>query len=194
MLLSRPWLYSAKVVVDWRSKEFVVGKPPIRIPWEREKYLGKTCESDGYTSGWSSPDESDSVATYLVNQFSKVSEADCGFRNPIPEIGIRDEELKPGHNSVQEERSLGETSLPTTMEWIKQQISEGALPAKGLAGRGLSFFLGETRVKPDEADSERIKNIVNPKDYEEAKLSDGKSFYLGKNLSKEERVGYMTIL
>ena len=45
----------------------VVGKPPTQIPWEKEKYLGETSESDGYTSGWSSPDESDSVATYLVN-------------------------------------------------------------------------------------------------------------------------------
>ena len=80
------------------------------------------------------------------------------------------------------------------MEWIKQQISKGSLPADGLEGRELSFSLGETRVKPDEADPERIKNIVNPKDYEEAKLLDGKSFYLGRNLSQEERVGYMTVL
>ena len=32
MLLGRPWLYSVKVVVDWRTREFVVGKPPTRIP------------------------------------------------------------------------------------------------------------------------------------------------------------------
>ena len=171
-----------------------MGKPLIQIPWERENYLGETSESDGYTSGWSSLDESDSVATYLVSQFSKVSEADCGFQNPIPEIGIRAEELKLGHGSVQEERSLGETRLSMMIEWIKQQILEGALPANGLEERGLSFSLGEIRVKPNEADPERIKNIVNPKDYEEAKLSDGKSFYLGRNLSKEEREGYMTVL
>ena len=88
MLLGKPWLYSAKVVVDWGTREFVVKKPPTRIPWEKEKYLGETSESDGYTSGWSSPDKSDSVATYLVNQFAEVSEADCGFRNLIPEVGI----------------------------------------------------------------------------------------------------------
>ena len=29
MLLGRPWLYSAKVVVDWGAKEFIVGKPPL---------------------------------------------------------------------------------------------------------------------------------------------------------------------
>ena len=32
MLLGRPWSYSAKVLVDWGSKEFIVGKPPMRIP------------------------------------------------------------------------------------------------------------------------------------------------------------------
>ena len=29
MLLGRPWLYSAKVLVDWGAKEFIVGKPPL---------------------------------------------------------------------------------------------------------------------------------------------------------------------
>ena len=134
------------------------------------------------------------MATYLVNQFSKVSKADCGFQNPISEAGIRDGETKPGLGSVQEERSLGEASLPLTMEWIKQQISEAALPAKGLAGEGLSFSLGENRSTSDEADPEQIKNIVNPKDYEETEVADGKSFYLGKNLNEKEREGYMAIL
>ena len=32
MLLGRPWLYSARVLVDWGAKEFVVGRPAIRIP------------------------------------------------------------------------------------------------------------------------------------------------------------------
>ena len=74
--------------MDWGTKEFVVGKPPTRIPWEKEKYLGETSESDGYTSGWSSWDKLDSVATYLVNQFSEVLETDCRFQNPIPEARI----------------------------------------------------------------------------------------------------------
>ena len=29
MLLGKPWLYSAKVLVDWGAKEFIVGKPPM---------------------------------------------------------------------------------------------------------------------------------------------------------------------
>ena len=160
----------------------------------KEKYLGETSESDGYTSRWSSPDESDSVATYLVNQFSEVSEADCGFRNPIPEAGIQDGETRPGLGSVQEERSLGEASLPLTMEWIKQQISEGALSAEGLTEQGLSFSLDPNQSTSDEVEPERIKNIVNPKDYEEMEVTDGKSFYLGKNLNIREREGYMAVL
>ena len=47
MLLGRPWLYSAEVVVDCGAKEFVFGKPRIRILWKTEEYLGKTSETDG---------------------------------------------------------------------------------------------------------------------------------------------------
>ena len=56
MLLGRPWLYSTKVLVDWGSKEFIVGKPPMRILWKTEKHLGETSDSDGYTSSWTDPD------------------------------------------------------------------------------------------------------------------------------------------
>jgi hypothetical protein len=50
MLLGRPWLYSARVLVDWGAKEFVIGKPSFRIPWTIEKHLGETSDSDGYTT------------------------------------------------------------------------------------------------------------------------------------------------
>jgi hypothetical protein len=33
MLLGRPWLYSAEVIVDWGAKEFMFGKPRVRISW-----------------------------------------------------------------------------------------------------------------------------------------------------------------
>ena len=194
MLLSRPWLYSAKVVMDWGTREFVVGKPPTRIPWEKEKYLGETSDPDGYTSGWSSPDESDSVATYLINQFSEVSKADYGFRNPIQEDRIRDGETKPGTGSVQEDRFLGEASLPLTIEWIKQKIWKGTLSSGGLAGEGLSFSLDPNPPTSEEVEPERIKNVVNSKDYKETEVTDGKSFYLGKNFNKREREGYMAVL
>ena len=71
MLLGRPWLYSAKVLVDWGAKEFIVGKLPMRIPWKAEKYLGETSDLDGYTSGWTDPEESDSIPSYLVAQFQE---------------------------------------------------------------------------------------------------------------------------
>ena len=131
MLLGRLWLYSAKVVVDWGAKEYVVGKPPIRIPWEREKYLGETSDSDRYTFGWSSPEDSDSITTYFIDQFSEVMEADCGFQDPIPETRRVDEEFRVVNTPTQEERSMGEASLPLTMGWIKHQILEGALSAIG---------------------------------------------------------------
>ena len=67
MLLGRPWLYSTKVLVNWGAKEFVVGKSSMRIPWKAEKYLGETSDSDGYTSGWTDPEESDSLPSYFIN-------------------------------------------------------------------------------------------------------------------------------
>ena len=67
MLLGKPWLYSARVVVDWGVKKFVVEEPPIHIPWKKEKRLGETSTSDGYTFGWSSPEDLDSNATYFVD-------------------------------------------------------------------------------------------------------------------------------
>ena len=132
MLLGRPWLYSAKVLVDWGAKEFIVGKPPLRIPWRAEKYLGETSESDGYTSGWSDPEDSDTVLSYFVMEFSGATEEDFGFSNPTPEEGCQvieepsDETVKP------EDRSLGTTNVPLTIEWIQEQVSQGSLPAIGL--------------------------------------------------------------
>ena len=119
MLLGRPWLYSAKVLVDWGAKEFIVGKPPLRIPWRAEKYLGETSESDGYTSGWSDPEDSDTILSYFVMEFSGAIEEDFGFSNPTPEEGCQvieepsDETVKP------EDRSLGTTDVPLTIEWIQ---------------------------------------------------------------------------
>lgn len=48
MLLGRPWLYMAEVLVDWEAKEFVLGKTMQRIPWKLDEYQGKTSESDAY--------------------------------------------------------------------------------------------------------------------------------------------------
>ena len=127
MLLGRPWLYSAKVLVDWGAKEFIVGKPPLQIPWKAEKYLGETSELDGYTSGWSDPEDSDSVPSYFVMEFSRATEEDFGFSNPIPEEGCQVIE-EPGDGVLgPEDRSLGTTDVPLTLEWIQGQVSQGYL-------------------------------------------------------------------
>ena len=83
MLLGRPRLYFAKVVVDWRAKEFIVGKPPLQIPWKAEKYLRETNETNGYTSGWSDPEDSNSLPSYFVTEFFGAMEEDFGFKDPI---------------------------------------------------------------------------------------------------------------
>ena len=57
MLLGRPWLYMARILVDWGAQEFVLGKTRQRIPWKLDSYQGETSESDGYTTDWSDPEE-----------------------------------------------------------------------------------------------------------------------------------------
>ena len=66
MLLGRPWLYIAEVLVDWEAREFAFGKPKIGIPWKMEEYLGETSETDGYTTDWSSPEEDSTAVSYFV--------------------------------------------------------------------------------------------------------------------------------
>ena len=96
-----------------------MGKPPLQIPWKAEKHLGETNESDGYTSGWSDPEESDSVPSYFVTEFSGATEEDFGFSNPIPEEGCQDIE-KPGNEVLRpEDRSLGAMDVPLTLKWIQ---------------------------------------------------------------------------
>ena len=115
--------YSAKVLVDWGAKEFIVGKPPLRIPWKAEKHFRETSESDGYTSGWSDPEDSDSISSYFVTEFSGATEEDFGFSNRIPEEGYQDiEELGNGVWRP-EDRSLGTTDVPLTLKWIQGQVA-----------------------------------------------------------------------
>ena len=107
MLLGRPWLYSAKVLVDWGAKEFIVGNPPMRIPWKAEKYLGKTSDSDGYTSDWTDLEESDSLLSYFIDHFARTIEVDFGFTHSVQEEGYPEEleEQKVGPTPL-EDRSL----------------------------------------------------------------------------------------
>ena len=111
------------------------------------------------------------MATYLVNQFFEVSETDCGFRNPIQEDKVRDDEFKPGPGSVQEDRSLGEASLPLTIEWIKKQIREGTLPSGGLDKKSLSFALDPNPPTSEEVELDRIKNQVHIRGQDQLKTT-----------------------
>jgi hypothetical protein len=126
MLLGRPWLYSARVLVDWGAKEFVIGKPSFRIPWTTEKHLGETSDSDGYTADWSEPEDSDSIPSYFVDQFGWRSEEDFGFQEAVKEYP-HEEPRTP----IPEDRSLGESSVHLTSEWIHQQLEAGNLPPSG---------------------------------------------------------------
>ena len=67
MLLGRPWLYSSEVLVDWRAKEFVFGKPRIQILYKIEEHLGETSKSDGYTTDWLDLEEASITFSYFVD-------------------------------------------------------------------------------------------------------------------------------
>ena len=192
MLLGRPWLYSAKVLVDWGSKEFIVGKPPMRIPWKTERYLGETSDSDGYTSGWMDPEESDSIPSYLVAQFAGITEADFGFTHPVQEEGRLEEPdgLRPDHLTL-DDRSLGEIDVPLTVEWIRNRIFEGLLPADETQNQ---LPWSEIRTQPEEGDPDRIKSIVNPMDYSKVETKEGKAFYLANALDSKDRQSYVSLL
>ena len=194
MLLGRPWLYSAKVLVDWGAKEFIVGKPPLRIPWKAEKYLGETSESDGYTSGWSDLEDSDSVSSYFVTEFSGATKEDFGFSNPIPEEGCQVIE-EPGDGVLRpEDRSLGTTDVPLTLEWIQGQVSQGYLPAIGLKENQQDTPWSEIRARTKESELDPVKNIVSPTDYEKMEVEAGKTFYLGRTLDEKKKLAYSKLL
>ena len=198
ILLGRPWLYTAEVLVDWGAREFAFGKPRIRIPWRTEEYLGETSKTDGYTTDWSDPDEESTSVSYFVEQFAEVTETDFNFLVPITELlkpnpvilPNEDTGLRQGHI---EDRSLGQIDVPLCSKWIQQQMKEGELPPVGVR-EGSDHPWSEIRVQPEEQEPDRIKNIVNPSDYEKVEVSPEKIFYLGKAMSTKERKAYVTLL
>ena len=192
MLLGRPWLYSAKVLVDWGAKEFIVGKPPMRIPWKVKKYLGETSDSDGYTSGWTDPEESDSIPSYLIAQFAGTTEANFGFTHPVQEEGHLEEleEPRPNHLPL-DDKSLGEIDVPLTVEWIHDQIAKGLLQADESRNE---LPWSEIRTKLEEGDPDRIKNIVNPTEYSKVEIKEGKAFYLANVLDNNDKRSYVSLL
>ena len=119
----------------------------MQIPWKAKKYLGETSDSDGYTSSWTDPEESDSIPSYLVAQFAGITEADFGFTHPVQEEGDLEEpeEPRPDHLPL-DDRSLGEIDVPLTIEWIRNRIAEGLLPADGMSYHGVRSGRNQKRV------------------------------------------------
>jgi hypothetical protein len=187
MLLGRPWLYSAKVLVDWGAKEFIIGKPSFRIPWMTEKYLGETSDSDGYTMDWSEPEDSDSISSYFVDQFGRRSEEGFGFQEAVKEYP-HEEPKTP----IPEDRSLGESSVPLTSDWIHQQLKAGNLPPSGTRSEDAEW--GELLSDSEEAYPEKINTVVSPTDYGKEEVGKGKTFYINNDIKGEEREEYARIL
>ena len=192
ILLGRPWLYAARVIVDWGQKEFVIGKPSVRIPWSLEEHQGETSESDGYTTDWTETEDSDPSAVYLVQEFDGVTETDFDFPNPVIECGEPEENMKK--EGPVEDRALGEASVPLTSGWIKEQIKGGELPTVGLTEGKSDLPWSTIRATAEEQEPDQIKNVVRPSDYEKVEVQEGKSFFLSKSLSATEKKKYVKLL
>lgn len=194
MLLGRPWLYLTRVVVDWGNKEFRVGNPPLRIPWLHSAHEGETEEASGYTSDWSDPDETSSQDTYLVGEFSGLTDEDFKFPDNVHEEGekIALEEF-PADQLKAEDRSPGEACVALSGEWVHQElIDPDKRPVR--ISRDQTLDWGKLRDEPIEQEPERIKSIVSPKDFEEVEIQPGRKFFMGKTLTPEEKPGYAQLL
>lgn len=116
----------AGVLVDWGSKEFVLRKTKQRIPWKLDSYQGKTSESDGYTIDWSDPEGGEEALSYVIDPFVGSTEADFEFPHPVKELA-QPEEVRNGKTETLEvgleDRSLGESSIPLTAGWIRDQLA-----------------------------------------------------------------------
>ena len=93
------------------------------------------------------------------------------------------EEQGPDHLPL-DDRSLGETDVPLTIEWIRNRIVEGLL----LADESRNELLwSEIRTKLEERDPDRIKAIVSPTDYSKVETKEGKAFYLANALDNNDK-------
>ena len=196
MLLGRPWLYMAGVLVDWGAQEFVLGKDRKRIPWKLDSYQGETSESDGYTTDWSDPEEEDEALSYFVQPFFGSTETDFEFPLPVKEI-VESEDDQDGKAEVGaglDDRSLGEISVPLTNEWIQEQLRDGKLPPVGIKTEGTGLPWSAFRHDGEEHHPDPIKNIVSPADYEKVEVEPGRTFLMRKSMSPTERAGYVALL
>ena len=196
MLLGRPWLYMAGVLVDWGAQEFVMGKNRQRIPWKVDSYQGETSESDGYTTDWSDPEEGEESLSYFVEPFIESTEADFEFPLPVKEL-VEPTEDQDGRTETEvgrEDRSLGELSVPLSAAWIREQLADGKLPSVGIKNGKEGPPWSAFRNDREEQHPDQIKNIVNPGDYEKVEVEPGRAFLMRKSMSAAERGEYVALL
>jgi hypothetical protein len=165
----------------------VIGKSSIRIPWKTKKHLGETSDLDGYTTDWSDPEDSDSILSYFIKHFEQQVEEDYGFEDALLKY-LREEVKVP----ATEDRSLGESNIPLTKEWIHQRLKDGNIPPVGTCSNQAKW--GNLHPDPEEVYPEKIKTIVSPTNYEKEEVEPGKIFYLSKVMSKKEKLEYKKLL
>ena len=195
LLLGRPWLYLAGVLVDWGTQELVLGKARQRISWKPDDYQGETSESDGYTTDWSDPEGDDEALSYFVGPFEESTEADFEFSLPVKELSHPEETgITTPPDNLPEDRSLGEGSVPLSKGWIRNQLKDGKLPAVGLGRENTNLKWSPIREEGEERHPDQVKGIVNPLDYEKVEVELGRTFLMRKSMSKTERESYVTLL
>jgi hypothetical protein len=122
-----------------------------------------------------------------VDQFGQRLEEDFGFKDAVREY-THEEPRTP----VPEDRSLGESSILLTSEWIHQQLKAGNLPPSGTRSEDVEW--GGLLSDPEEAYPEKIKTVVSPTDYGKEEVEQEKSFYISNDIKGEERAEYARIL
>jgi hypothetical protein len=93
---------------------------------------------------------------------------------------------------IPEDRSLGESSVPLTSEWIRQQLEVGKLPPSGTRSEDVEW--GGLLSNPEEVYPKKIKTVVSPMDYGKEEVEQGKTFYISNDIKGEERAEYAQIL
>lgn len=73
VLIGRPWLYGAKVTIDWEKKEFRFENQPIIVSWAKVEHEGETTHiNEEYDSDFSNESKVDDA--YTVNSGEVLQE------------------------------------------------------------------------------------------------------------------------
>ena len=182
MLLGRPQLYMAGVLVYWGVQEFVLGKTRERIPWKLDSYQGKTSESDRCTIDWSNPEEGEETLSYFIKPFVKSTKANFKFPLPVRDL-VQLEDTQDGKAETEaglEDRSLGNFSVPLSTAWIQEQLADGKLPPVGLKKGDVGLPWNAFRDDKKEQHPDQIKSIVSPANYEKVEVKPGRNFLMRK--------------